>query len=273
MRKLIIIFISLSCSLQAFSQLFEISIKELEKAEFTITYSVKYKPDSLNPNSIGEEKMLLFIGKDISEFLSYYSYFNDIEMRKMETSSQLQEWLNTIPPMPNIPYYIYKNYPAGKITYIEHAAFTPFKYEENLELFTWQLSTDTATIRGYHAQKATTSFGGRDWVAWFAPELPYNDGPYKFNGLPGLIVKVYDTRNHYVFEMTSIEKAQEGTMITMREMQYIETTKFGFFKAKDAFRDDIINRVKEKGITDSNDLQLAARNMARQNNPIELIRK
>jgi len=270
-RAIVIIF--LLFTLQAFPQLFEMPIKELEKAELTVTYSLAFKPDSLNLESIGHDKMLLFIGKDISEFLSYYSYFNDIEMRKMETSSQLQEWLNKIPPMPKFPYHIYKNYPAGKITYIEHAAFTPFKYEENLELFTWQLSTDTATIGGYHAQKAMTSFGGRDWIAWFAPELPYNDGPYKFNGLPGLIVKVYDTRNHYIFEMTSIEKTKEAPMITIEEKQFVETTKFGFFKAEDAFRDDIVNRVKEKGVTNSEDQQLAARNMARQNNPIELIRK
>ncbi len=271
--KRFIIITFLFCTIQAFPQLFKKSIKELEKAELIVTYSLAFQPDSLNPNSIGEEKMLLFIGKDLSEFLSYNLFVFDNEMQKMKTSSQLQEWLNTIPPMPNIPYYIYKNYPVGKITYTEHAAFTSFKYEENLKIFTWQLSTDTATIGGYHAQKATTSFGGREWIAWFAPELPYNDGPYKFNGLPGLIVKVYDTRNHYVFEMTSIEKAQDETMITIEEKQYVETTKFGFFKAKDAFRDDIVNRVKENGITNSEEQQLAARNMARQNNPIELIRK
>ncbi|HPT04913.1 MAG TPA: hypothetical protein PLG86_07200, partial [Bacteroidales bacterium] len=97
-RAIVIIF--LLGTLQAFPQLFKISIKELEKAELTVTYSVEYKPDSLDPERIRYEKMLLFIGKDISEFLSYYSYFNDIEMRKMETSSQLQEWLNKIPPMP-----------------------------------------------------------------------------------------------------------------------------------------------------------------------------
>jgi len=61
-------------------------------------------------------------------------------------------------------------------------------------------------------------------------------------------------------------------MITIEEKQYVETTKFGFFKAEDAFRDDIVNRVKEKGAS-SDDQQLIARNMARQNNPIELIRK
>ena len=272
MRNFIIIILSLFCSFQAFPQLFETSTKELGKAELIVTYSLDFQRDSLNPERIGHDDMVLFIGKDISEFLSYNSFVMDNEMKKIYTESQFQEYANTIPPMPKFLYYIYKNYPTGKITYTEYIMPDHFRYEENLELFTWQLSTDTATIGGYHAQKATTSFGGRDWVAWFAPELPYNDGPYKFNGLPGLIVKVYDTRNHYVFEMTSIEKAQEGTLITMREKQYIETTKFGFFKAEDAFRDDIINRVKEKGAS-SDDQQLAARNVARRNNPLELIRK
>ncbi len=272
MRNFIIIIISLSCSFQAFPQLFETSIKELEKAELTVTYSLDFQRDSLNPERIGHDDMVLFIGKDISEFLSYYSYFNDIEMQKIYTQSQFQEWLNKRPTVAKFQYKIYKNYPTGKITCTDHVIPDSYKYEEDFKLFNWQLSADTATIRGYHVQKATTSFGGRDWIAWFAPELPYNDGPYKFNGLPGLIVKVYDTRNHYVFEMTSIEKAQEGTLITMREKQYIETTKLNFFKAEDAFRDDIVNRAREAGAS-SDDQQLAARNMARRNNPIELIRK
>jgi len=270
--KRFIIIAFLFCTLQAFPQLFNDPIKELEKAELTVTYSLDFQRDSLDPERIGHDDMLLFIGKDISEFLSYNLFASNNKMKTIYTPSQLQEYANTIPPMPKFLYYIYKNYPSGKITYTEYIMPDNFRYEEDLKLFTWQLSTDTATIRGYHAQKATTSFGGRDWIAWFAPELPYNDGPYKFNGLPGLIVKVYDTRNHYVFEMTSIEKAQEGTLITMREKQYIETTKFGFFKAEDAFRNDIVNRIKEKGAS-SDDQQLAARNMARRNNPLELIRK
>jgi GLPGLI family protein len=270
--KRFIIITFLFCTIQAFPQLFETSTKELGKAELIVTYSLDFQRDSLDPERIGHDDMVLFIGKDISEFLSYNSLVMDNEMKKIYTPSQFQEYANTIPPMPKFLYYIYKNYPAEKITYTEYIMPDHFRYEENLKLFDWQLNTDTATIRGYHAQKATTSFGGRNWIAWFAPELPYNDGPYKFNGLPGLIVKVYDTRNHYVFEMTSIEKAQEGTLITMREKQYIETTKLGFFKAEDAFRDDIVNRIKEKGAS-NDDQQLAARNMARRNNPLELIRK
>ncbi len=47
-------------------------------------------------------------------------------------------------------------------------------------------------IGEYNAQKAITNFGGREWTAWFSTDLPFQDGPYKFYGLPGLIVKIED---------------------------------------------------------------------------------
>jgi GLPGLI family protein len=126
-------------------------------------------------------------------------------------------------------------------------------------------------VCGYKSQKATCNFGGRSWVAWFAPELPYSDGPYKFNGLPGLIVKISDTRNHYVFEMTELQKPVAEVMIDIEDKNYIVTTKQGFFKAFDSFINDFITRARQSD--PGNDLQTVAKNMASQNNPIELIRK
>lgn len=139
-------------------------------------------------------------------------------------------------------------------------------------MFHWELRGDTSTICGYKTQKATCNFGGRSWVAWFAPELPYSDGPYKFNGLPGLIVKVSDTRNHYDFELISINKLDPCLMIDIEDKDYIVTTKQDFFKAFDSFREDIINRAKQYGANNDSQ-QVLAKNMAQRNNPIELIRK
>jgi GLPGLI family protein len=52
-------------------------------------------------------------------------------------------------------------------------------------------------IGNWEAQKATTEFGGRKWTAWFCEEIPLSDGPYKFKGLPGLIVKISDADNSH----------------------------------------------------------------------------
>ena len=142
-----------------------------------------------------------------------------------------------------------------------------FKYQESLPLLRWTISGETMTIKGYRVQKATTSFGGRNWIAWFATEISYSDGPYKFSGLPGLILKLHDSRNHYLFELVSIEKPEESKAIEFPLRRYIETTKRNFFRARDAFRYDIISRVAGLG---SHSQNVIIENMRRRNNPIEL---
>ncbi len=171
-------------------------------------------------------------------------------------------------------YQIFKNYPKGKITTIDHTLIlgNSFIYTENLNLINWKLSNDTETIKGYKVQKATCSFGGRHWIAWFTPEIPFRDGPYKFCGLPGLIIKISDTRNQYVFELESFNKVKKKTMIDYVEQTFIKSTKQGFFKAQDNFRNNIISIGKEHGLN-SREQQTAAKHMMVRNNPLELERK
>src|SRR5690606_15007177 len=58
--------------------------------------------------------------------------------------------------------------------------------------------------------KATTHFAGRKWIAWFASEIPFQDGPYKFRGLPGLIFQIEDADKFHVFTLQSISKSSEN---------------------------------------------------------------
>lgn len=79
-------------------------------------------------------------------------------------------------------------------------------YDEPYPEQKWTLHTETATICGYHCQKATCRYHGRSFEAWFTSEVPVRFGPWKFGGLPGLIVKVYDTDRLYTFECTKVER-------------------------------------------------------------------
>jgi GLPGLI family protein len=263
-------------SLSVSAQLrFDYPTKEIEPAQLIVTYSLKFQEDSLNPEYIRQEDMFLFIGEKTSKFISKNYFKFDTLKRKIKSFSEYELMISG----PNkqtsgtaFQHQSFKNYPKGRLTCIEHIIDGTFKYEENMGLFNWQLTNETATLYGYKVQKAITEFGGRKWIAWFAPELPFSDGPYKFNGLPGLIVKLYDSRNHYVYEFISIQKPLMRTMLDYREKDFIVATKQDFFRAEDAFRVDIINRAKTAGL--NNELQQrAARNLARKNNPIELKRK
>jgi len=73
----------------------------------------------------------------------------------------------------------------------------------------WTLADETTTVLGHKCQKATCHWRGRDFVAWFAPDIPIRRGPWLFGGLPGLILKVYDQDRLYTFEAVSIKRGRE----------------------------------------------------------------
>lgn len=77
-------------------------------------------------------------------------------------------------------------------------------YTEPTGMQKWTVGTETQLILGHKCQKATCNWRGRNFVAWFASDIPVRLGPWKFNGLPGLILKVYDTEKLYVYEAVSL---------------------------------------------------------------------
>lgn len=79
-------------------------------------------------------------------------------------------------------------------------------YTEPYPLMKWSLVNERQTILGHRCQKATCHFRGRDFVAWFAADVPIKGGPWKFGGLPGCILKVYDVQRLYVWEAVAIER-------------------------------------------------------------------
>ena len=84
--------------------------------------------------------------------------------------------------------------------------FHHYRYSEPVPHWEWTLSKETQTILEHQCQEATCHWRGRDFVAWFATDIPIRRGPWKFGGLPGLILKLYDTDRLYTFEAIGIEK-------------------------------------------------------------------
>ena len=85
---------------------------------------------------------------------------------------------------------------------------------------------------GYPCQKATATFRGRDYEAWFTPEIPVNDGPWKFFGLPGLILKVTDAENIFSFVCVGLGNLISPQDITMQKMKYIDCNRDELAKIK-----------------------------------------
>lgn len=85
-------------------------------------------------------------------------------------------------------------------------------YEDDATM-KWQLVHEFKEISGFQCQKASTKFRGRNYEAWFTSEIPLSFGPWKFNGLPGLILEVYDHTGEVHFSADHIQipfEAAEG---------------------------------------------------------------
>ena len=125
-----------------------------------------------------------------------------------------------------------KNRQTGEIIIIDVLFDNKYRFTETIRPQAWQIAADTATILGYFCQRATATFRGRSYEAWFSPEIPVNDGPWKFFGLPGLILKVTDTENVFSFVCVGLESLTPPHDITIEQINYINASRSELAKIK-----------------------------------------
>lgn len=113
-------------------------------------------------------------------------------------------------PLPPIKLYVFKD-SSDSCTrvYNTNGSTGSYHYSEPLGGMQWQIGDSTKNILGYECIKAETDFRGRRWTAWFTPEIPLQDGPWKLCGLPGLILEASETEGQHTFTANGIEKSNE----------------------------------------------------------------
>lgn len=82
----------------------------------------------------------------------------------------------------------------------------PYLYEEDLPEMNWRLVEGDSIVAGYACKKAVGELRGRVWTVWYTLDLPYNDGPWKLCGLPGLILDAEENDGLFAFHFAGIEQ-------------------------------------------------------------------
>lgn len=142
------------------------------------------------------------------------------------------------------------------------------RYEEKGGI-KWVLYSDTKLINGVKCQMAATNKFGRRWIAYFSKDYPQSFGPYKFNGLPGLIFELYDTRDDYHFTLTKVEKYTDEFDFNLNE--YKNYPKDKYLKAKYNMEFTLAGYPADMGEELRRELQNAYdRKKKMFNNPLEL---
>ena len=241
-------------------------------------YDVVYKKDSTS-NITTKENYILDIGTKETKYYTYDFFVADsLITNNIPFPKEMK--LNTSDII------VHKN---------NNNEFSQYDLLENtvLQLQTndtqkWNLSQEKKNVKNLSLQKAITTWGGRNWTAWFAEEIPFQEGPYKFHGLPGLIVEIYDDKKNYHFELVRSEKIkeEENQFIEISEKMGIPITWEKYKTAKLKYYESPVNFIKNSAENseqfylndgtivnskNSKEINEQLRNSIRKyNNPIEL---
>lgn len=214
------------------------------RGEFT--YLLKAKFDTRTDHRY-EEQFLLQIGDKRAFFASSISLKGDsvmensrITTKNSDRSITLSYKEGVVIPKTNLSFTIIQS--NENTQYFRSAGLSLLTYKEPV-IRNWKLVNETKVINTIKCKKAEVTFKGRNWIAWYSPEIPLPYGPYKFSGLPGLIIKITDDKGEFDFELIkSISESKlKGKLINIKKSRYTEAIETTQPKLKQAVRNASAN--------------------------------
>jgi GLPGLI family protein len=193
--------ISLKILISFFFSICLVSAQE-KKSNLEVTYYLKLQSDSLNNNNFLETEMVLLCNNNTSSYfnpnlVNYYEYL-DIQIK---SATNPQEIANNYRPIPKIRHNVWKENNQIFIT----MPLGKYNYTYKSENISWKLLAETKKIENYVCNLAETKIDNNLFYAWYTPQIPIQEGPFKFKGLPGLILEIYNKNHTINISATKIE--------------------------------------------------------------------
>jgi GLPGLI family protein len=221
--------------------LFSVCLISFTSAQTTrFVYQASIKTDSTDANSVKTEIANLDVSPTKSIFYSDNLLKRDsIISRAIQTKNFNFDRSTFQNLQSNLDFTIEKNYTDQSLLFKSRIGRDQYSYTETPQ-FNWKILPETVKIGDYKTQKAQMKYGGRIWNAWFTTDIPVQDGPYKFDGLPGLIVKIEDTNGNYSFDLMQSKKIDAPAEFTTRG-NVVKISKKDFVKQFLSYRNDPVS--------------------------------
>ncbi len=151
---------------------------------------------------------------------------------------------------------LYKNMKENRFASQNEVFGKKFLVKDSIKTLDWKLENDTKNIGNYTCYKATMKReievvesgisinGDKDLdasadeesklkeitiTAWYTPQIPVNNGPEKYQGLPGLILEVNDGQQTIICSKVvlnpenkiTIKEPEKGTVLTQKKFEAI----------------------------------------------------
>jgi len=146
--------------------------------------------------------------KNNNSQFNYTLFFNNDEsLYIMENHNKDNDLIETVGGFvpPTITPIFYFNKKNNNLIFQSDVAFQKIITKDILSDLKWEIKKETKKIGKYNCIKATICFREINYIVWFTPEIPISYGPWKFRGLDGLIMEVYDENNNYHISIERIK--------------------------------------------------------------------
>lgn len=209
-------------------------VKDENIANIEVKYLYSYVSDTLNSNNRNEELMILLLNSKTSIYASekYIQAKNIIKNKLSNVGSSPVEINGNEIPKYKIKYSVYANDGKSYITSLigrDNFTFEGTQIQWNTNY------TENKIILNYKCYKATTKFNNRIYTAWYTKGIPFSEGPYRFKGLPGLILNVSDNNGYDSFTAIGIEKKSDPIIQLSKG---IEVTREQYLKKREEFKNN-----------------------------------
>lgn len=227
---------------------------------YRAVYRYDYIRDSVN-SSYNHDILYLELCKDSSFCFSRYTWEYDSILREPNGKKKHNQLVLNAVQKEGIYTFSYPHRMSGfMISKLNHRKDINvqnwhdgeyYQYSDNPTDFNWTISDSTKLINNYLAIKAECSYHGRNWTVWFCPELPWSDGPWKFTGLPGLVIQAYDSDKLYLFNLSGMYINEKPIRPWVTRANHIDRLDFlkkeyNYYKHFDYGMDSFID-IKVKG--------------------------
>lgn len=177
----------------------------LDTCYLNVSYQFKYRNSEKDDSLSFDDIMDLQMGKDYNAFFS-----RDLRALDTQNTKELKSTMqfSTIPEN-YVGFDLLFNHKDSLTTVTNRLPYTSqvIEYSEHSESPDWTYIPDEiATVMDYHCHVATCNYGGRNWKVYYTNDIPVPYGPWKLNGVKGLVLKAEDSENNFIFEAVGLTR-------------------------------------------------------------------
>ncbi|MFK8162266.1 MAG: GLPGLI family protein [Lewinella sp.] len=241
-------------------------LAQSEKFDYVASYEYHFQPDSSDKTSTQTEYMNLLFNAGKSYFVSTTKFALDTFQRANPGAGlgETMSFKNTLPKN-RVKFEVERSKGGEASYYYEKIFTTTFRAAFDAESLEWEMKGGKKKIGDYDCREASTELGGRTYTAWYAPSISVPEGPYKFHGLPGLILEVSDAKQQHRFLLSGLEQRSVEFPIAHRNLMDATMEEIA------EVRGNQLQNVRNSGFNVSPEMmQRAKAKLAKRNNPIEL---